>query len=88
VFERLNRLSEADLGYLLKLAGDGKLFTSLAADFGISSGGWILLCNQSYEFKMLDFELYIMAIEPQIQKWADDVTAARKELSAITERGQ
>ena len=86
VFKRLNRLSEANLDGWFKSAGEGRLFTSLASEFGISSGGWILLCDQYEDFKLLDFKLYLMAIEPQVHAWNDSVERARKKLSALAER--
>ena len=86
VFERLNRLSEADLDHIETMAGEGQLFTSLAAEIGVSSGGWVLLCDQYDDFNMLDFDLYLLAIEPQVQAWADSVTTAHRELSSLAKR--
>jgi len=88
VFERLNRFSEADLDHLHASAKGGMLFTFLATEIGLSSGAWIFLCYRYYAFDMLDFGLYLDAIEPQVHAWVDDVIVAQRELSAITERGQ
>jgi hypothetical protein len=87
VFERLSRPSEADLDHLHASAKGGMLFTLPAAEFGISSGGWILLCDKNYEFGMLDRDLYMLAIEPEVQRWVDSAERTKKELSALAKYG-
>jgi hypothetical protein len=84
--KRVKALSELDVDLLYTLARKGQLFTSLAAETGISSGGWVRICDQYDEFNRLDFNLYWLAIEPQIQTWTDSGIAARKKLSALAKR--
>ena len=83
---RLSTLSAPDSDLLYTLAGAGKLFTKLASECGISSGGWILACDRYNDFNRLDFHLYWWAIEPQIEAWINSVERARKKLSVLAQR--
>jgi hypothetical protein len=84
LYKRLSTLSEPDLDLLYGISEERAVITSLAAEAGISSGTWIRICDQYDEFYRLDFHLYWLAIEPQIEAWVDSVERARKKLSSLS----